>query len=288
MPRTLFALCRSDGANVVRRVPLENGVQTEIESVFDQQEAQFFDGRDELIEFDGNWNPDSNELLYIRDAELLSLLNQTFEYGAAAYEHLDISNPQTAGVKALFMHAKDRQHINIQRFRVSQFLQKKMLSLMFAGDKFGKLEANGFSLGTKAAAVVQDDCILFDNFPNLRAIMTVQQHFTEATNAEVDEFAKHDSFHIENRALFDTHMDERCRKLIRGISKSSVLNDHDVEEISKRASNVGLKIDQVDGKLVLPAEKKELKVVLSFLEESVYRGVFSADTFITNSKRSVT
>lgn len=42
MPRTLFAFCKQDGQNVVRRVPLEAGVQGEVEAIFDEQERPSF------------------------------------------------------------------------------------------------------------------------------------------------------------------------------------------------------------------------------------------------------
>ncbi len=127
----------------------------------------------------------------------------------------------------------------------------------------------------------------FLNFRNLRTILTIQHHFEQATEAEVATFKDHASFHVENAALFDAAMDERSRKLVRGISRSGVLNDHDCAAIREKASSVGLQIDLHEGRLVLPGDKRRLKTMLSFLEESVYKGVFSEGTFETNSKRLV-
>ncbi|WP_076695648.1 hypothetical protein [Salipiger abyssi] len=101
MPRTLFALCREDGGSVVRRVPLEAGVQGDVEEIFDAQEQRFFADKDEPIEFNGDWKPDGNELLCITDADLLAQINETLVNGAGAYDHLDITDYEAAGVKAL-------------------------------------------------------------------------------------------------------------------------------------------------------------------------------------------
>lgn len=288
MPRTLFAFCKQDGQNVVLRVPLEAGVQGEVEAIFDEQERSFFHGKDEPIEFNGDWKPDGNELLCITDADLLAQLNETLANGAGAYGHLDITNYDEAGVKALFMHSeKIEGHILLQKFRTSQYLQRKGLTLTFNDNQFGKLSEQGFSLDERLGAVVRGDTVMFVSFHVLRSILTVQEHFAEATAQEVDDFAKHPSFHIENRAAFDSHMDERCRKLIRGIHKSGVLVDHNVAEIIARAKTVGLALDEDGGRIVLPSVKRDLKTVLSFLEESVYKGVFSEETYLTNSKRPV-
>ena len=288
MPRTLFALCKQDGQTVVRRVPLEAGVQGEVEGIFDDQEQSFFHGKDEPIKFNGDWKPDENELLFITDADLFAQMNETLANGAGAYDRLDIANYDEAGVKALFMHTEQIEgHILIQKFRTSQYLQRKGLTLAFNGNQFGKLSERGFSLDERLGAVVHGDTVMFVSFHVLRSILTVQEHFAEATAQEVVAFAQHASFHIENRAVFDSHMDERCRKLIRGINKSSVLVDHDAAEIIARATTVGLTLAEDGGRIVLPSVKRDLKTVLSFLEESVYKGVFSEETFLTNSKRPV-
>ncbi|KQB15133.1 hypothetical protein AP071_14785 [Rhodobacter capsulatus] len=265
---------------------MEDGVQGDVERIFDEQEQSFFLGKDEPIEFNGDWKPDENQLLCITDRDLLAQMNETLAIGAGAYDRLDISSYDTAGVKALFMHSEQiKGHILLQKFRTSQYLQRKGLTLAFNGNQFGKLSERGFSLDERLGAVVDGDTVMFVSFHVLRSILTVQEHFAEATAQEVDEFAQHASFHIENRAVFDSHMDERCRKLIRGISKSRVLVDHNAAEIIARAKTVGLTLVEDGGRIVLPSVKRDLKTVLSFLEESVYKGVFSEETFLTNSKR---
>jgi hypothetical protein len=288
MPRTLFALCKLSGQNLVRRVPLESGVQSEVEAIFDEQEQCFFEGKDEPIKFNGDWKPDGNEVLCIADAALVKQLHETFTNGSGAYDRLDITSYDEAGVTALFMHSRKVEgQILLQKFRASQYLQRRTLTLTFSNNQFGRLSERGFSLDERLAAVVHGEHIIFVSFHVLRSILTVQEHFAEATAQEVDTFAQHKSFHIESRAAFDSHMDERCRKLIRGIHKSGVLDDHDAAEIIARAKGVGLILQEDRGRIVLPSVKRELKTVLSFLEESVYKGVFSEETYLTNSKRPV-
>jgi hypothetical protein len=288
MARTLFAFCKQDVESTVCRVPLEAGVQSEVEQMFDAQETAFLEGKDIPIPFTGDWKPDDNELLSIEDADLLIPFNETLTKGPTAYDRLDLSSYDEAGVKALFMHSKAAPaQILIQGFRTSQYLQRKGLTLTFNRNQFGKLSEQGFSLGERLSAVVTGNTVLFASFPVLRMFLTVQEHFTEATSLEVDAFAGNDAFEITDRAAFDDHMDERCRKLIRGITKSRVLEKHKVEEIVRRAASVGLALEENSGKIVLPSVKSELKVVLSFLEESVYKGVLTEETLITNSKRPV-
>lgn len=288
MPRTFFALCRTGDADAVKRIPLQAAVQTELEGLFDEQEAAFLNGRDEDVVFDGGWKPDRNQLLTIDDADLVSPFATTLVDGPAAYENLDIANYGDAGIKAIFTHSdEDEDRILIQKFRTSQFLQKSGITLVFSNNQFGKLSEQGFALDARLTAVIENSVVKFQSFHSLRTILTVQYHFEQATYEEVNTFSQHGHFHIENQALFDNAMDERSRKLIRGISASGVLANYNVTTIREKAASVGLKIAEQDGRLVLPGEKRRLKTILSFLEESVFKGVFSEEVFETNSKRAV-
>ncbi|MBB3995204.1 hypothetical protein GGR95_002856 [Sulfitobacter undariae] len=288
MPRSFFALCRVGEENVVRRIPLQAGVQAELEQLFDAQEAAFLNGRDEEVVFDGDWKPDRNQIMTLQDAGLVQPFLETLADGPAAYEVLDISQYGQAGIKAVFSHSEALEgRVLIQRFRTSQYLQKSGVTLVFNNNRFGKLAKQGFALDARLTAIVEGDTVKFHSFASLRTILTVQEHYHEATEQQVIDFSEHVNFHIENAALFDAAMDERSRKLIRGIALSDVLNQHDVTSIREKALSVGLDIGLQEGKLVLPGEKRRLKIILSFLEQSVYKGVFTDETFETNSKRAV-
>ena len=58
----------------------------------------------------------------------------------------------------------------------------------------------------------------------------------------------------------------------------------DIQKIGRQA---GIDVAIRDKKIVIPAEKKKMKIILGFLDEEVYKGSFSNITYITNSKRSV-
>ena len=287
MSRTLFALCRQDDMDTIRRVPLALKVQSDVESMFDEQEHDFYFGRDEFIPFTGSWKADNNELLYIEDSDLLAPLNKTFTLGASAYDRLSISNYRDAGVKAIFMHSKDGNRILIQKFISSQYLTQRTVILRVTENQFDRVSDEGFSLEVKLSAVAESSKLLFENFAVLRSFLNVQGHFAEATTEEVNEFANHRMLYIDSRSTFDDHMDERCRKLIHGITQSKILESYSVSEIIEKAKSVGIVLTPKGNCIALPSKKSELKTALSFLEESVYRGVFSDTTYMVNSKRKV-
>ena len=81
--------------------------------------------------------------------------------------------------------------------------------------------------------------------------------------------------------------DSWIRRKIAMINDSKVLEKFSVADIVKRAAKVGVKIAANGGKIVLPNDKKLVKVILGFLDEEAYKGPFSKNTYLANSKRQV-
>lgn len=69
------------------------------------------------------------------------------------------------------------------------------------------------------------------------------------------------------------------------IDDSNVLVDHSASQIESIAKNSGIDIKVQDDKIVIPADKESALEVLAFLDEEAYRGPFSNDILIANSKR---
>ena len=68
---------------------------------------------------------------------------------------------------------------------------------------------------------------------------------------------------------------------------SKVLEKYPAKEIKRIGENTGVSILVKGNKIVIPKEKKQMKILLGFLDEEVYKGVFSNDTYIANSKRNI-
>ena len=288
MPNTFYAFCRTDGENSIYRIPITAGVQRELEQLFESQEQSFLANRDEEVAFNGDWKPESNQLLVIENGELARPFFLTFERNPTAYEQLDIGQFGNAGIKGIFTRSSaEDNRILLQRFQTSQYLQRGRFTLTFNNERFGKFLDQGFALDTRLTAIVENNSFKFVNFSNLRTIIPIQGHFRAATEEEVNSFKQCDLFYVQDEHCFDSAMDEESRKIIRRITRSDVLNDYNANEIRDRADGVGLEIESRDERLVLPSDKREIKTILRFLDESVYKGVFTDRTFETNSKRRI-
>ena len=66
---------------------------------------------------------------------------------------------------------------------------------------------------------------------------------------------------------------------------SGTLKNYSATNIRSLAKKTGLDIIVKDKKVVIPSDKKERRIVLGFLDEEVYKGVFSQNLYQTNSKK---
>ena len=111
--------------------------------------------------------------------------------------------------------------------------------------------------------------------------------YRSATDGEVSLFVKNTKILIEDKESFSVMADSWVRRKIAMINDSKVLEKYSAKDIAQRATDVGVDISTKKNRIVLPCDKKQMKVVLGFLDEEAYRGPFSQTTYLANSKRKL-
>lgn len=113
------------------------------------------------------------------------------------------------------------------------------------------------------------------------------KYYREATHGEVERFTQMKELAMDNAEIFIGQADSRVRKKIASIMDSKVLEKYSARDIQRIGGQTGINVVIRDKKIVIPTDKKQMKIILGFLDEEVYKGYFSNATYITNSKRSV-
>lgn len=285
MPENLFVACRVGGELVARRVSLERQVQDQIEGVFTQQRLSFFEGVEEEVLFNGRWKPDANELLTLEVTDEAGIFRETLNMNPVAVEVLDLANFADAGIKALFAgDAADDGRILVQQFTAAQILHRKF-ALFLQGNSFRRLTAPSFALASGLTFVIEGRLIKFKSFSKLRSILEVQEIYREATRPEMERFAGHYRLDVADIDEFLELADQPTRRLISAVLESGTLDDFTVEQIRDAAARTQLEVVLRDGRIVLPDNRRDIKELLRFLDESRYSGPLSGQPFITNSRR---
>ncbi len=137
------------------------------------------------------------------------------------------------------------------------------------------------------------DCVFiqtelrFSSYFYARQIFDLSEYYRSATDSEVQSFSGLDLLNIADKSQFQSIADTWIRRKIAAINDSGVLKNNTAAKIKRLAQNCGLEITVENKKLIIPADKKKLKEILGFLDDEVYKGAFTEETYITNSKRKV-
>lgn len=115
----------------------------------------------------------------------------------------------------------------------------------------------------------------------------MNEYYRSATDQEVQAFTTSNKLSFEDTEAFKTAANTWIRRKIAMINDSDVLVNYKASEIKKLAKDAGITITVEDKKVVIPNDKEQIKIILGFLDEEAYRGPFSQNTFLANSKRKI-
>jgi hypothetical protein len=129
--------------------------------------------------------------------------------------------------------------------------------------------------------------LYFSSYFYANQILDLSEYYRSATDVEVNNFSNSNLLHIEDEEKFLSMADTWIRRRIAVINDSGILENNTAARIKKLAQSCSLEIAVENNKLIIPTNKKKLKELMGFLVEEVYKGAFSKETYITNSKRKL-
>lgn len=285
---TLLAYCKSAQGHVVKRIPMTNPVQQGIEALFADQEINFRNGRPNESPFDGDWNPDEDELLTLDIMPEAAALIAAAQGNALALPVIDTANFEAEGIKAIFTSAGNDPAIRllVQRFTGQQLLNRRR-ALLLQNNNFRELTETAFTIGSSLTCVVENGQIKFDSYHNLRAIFDLTEFFQEATDEDIDALSAHASLNFVDLDTFKEDATQTIRKLVHKVLNSDVLGQHTPQEIQTRAAETGLALALQNGAIDVPQDKALVRQFFRFLDDSLYEAPLSGQRYMTNSKRAV-
>ena len=128
-----------------------------------------------------------------------------------------------------------------------------------------------------------------DELYRLEVDADTQKEICLSFDSAVDDLLseKSDKLSFEDTEAFKNTANTWIRRKIAMINDSGVLVNYKASEIKKLAKDAGITIAVENKKVVIPNDKEQIKVILGFLDEEAYKGPFSQNTFLANSKRRV-
>lgn len=116
----------------------------------------------------------------------------------------------------------------------------------------------------------------------------MSKYYRSATDEEVKSFTTNSKLLFENATNFTSFANTFIRRKIAAINDSKILEKHTAEEIRNLAKTYAQADIQVkNDKVYIPDEKDKAVWIVGFLDEEAYRGPFSSDLIVANSKRRI-
>ena len=210
--------------------------------------------------------------------------------GTTSYQKQEGVFPE---IKAVFVGERtenensERFNIAFQRFRKEQYISTRWYNLFFNNDTFFRQDSFGISISDSIDCFYTNGELQFVSFFFARQVFDLGEYYRSATDGEVTAFASNANLEIEDTDAFGRMADTGIRRKIAMINDSRVLDEYAASDIAQRAAEVGVSIITNGNRIVLPNDKKQIKVILGFLDEEAYKGPFSQNTYLANSKRQI-
>ena len=285
----LLALCGDRRELSVKDVPLSASAQEDVNDAFFRQEAAFRHG--EETPFDENWLNEGNEIATAPIPAEVSVFGDILHSTDTSLAPIDAGNLEEVRGLAMKSNEGGRERTLVQMFTTSQSLGRPLLvSLLFEGGTYTRLESSAFRLDDKLVCIVEDGLIKFRSLHNLGRVIDTSAIFSAATDGEVRSFAADYSnlFEIVDVNVFVAGTSRNARKYMTSLGRSGVLQNHTAQTLQQAAAGTRLPIEVQDGRIVMPTRSGDITELMRFLNDGRYVGPISGNPFITNSRRPVT
>jgi hypothetical protein len=287
----LFALTNIPGMRVMR-MPLAHDVQTGVTELFKGQEHEFYLGIEEEIRFDGMYRPEENELLYISNFDDVDGIKAAILRPQGVQEFAQKSGALES-IKAVFTgYVKNGSiHVLLQGFDRRRIINANGFALVQNDNLFGRFDGGGLTLDNKLTAIIEDDSLKFASFHYLRQIFDMSAYSKEANDQDIKVFVQNQALQFADPQQFIDTADAWVRRKVILIQQSGILDYCPANKLAATAKFCDLNL-QLSGtgtagqeRLVIPADRQEVKQILRFLDEDYFLSPQSSAKYMAKARR---
>lgn len=266
----------------IRKLLLANDAVQDIVALWERSLPGFFG--DDIVEiaFDGSYKPDKEEVLYVTmplPEHFAGIPNNTNNYN-------EIAIPED-NIKTVCLYHDGNYYF--QNFMNNYILKATNIPLIWSNNTYKKFEEQkAFTIEETVNAIYHDGKLYFRSYASARQIFDLSAFYMEATNVDIDNVFGNPVFVGTDCEWMKENSDSVMRKQIKSIEDSGILAGLNVttKKFISWAKKAGIPEGVYNtGNLVFPKNKKECKVILSFLNDDIFEGHFTKSIYLSNSKR---
>lgn len=273
------------------RLDVDADTQNAICRTFSEAVTELIADKTKVV-FDGSYKPHQDEFLSIENFQLSDELKDAIRdpLGAPTYQKQEGEFPE---IKAIFVGERTEANntekfvVAFQRFRKEQYISTKWYNLFFDNNTFYREQNFGISISDSIDCHYTEGELQFSSFFFARQVFDLSDYYRSATDQEVEAFASSERLDFEDSETFKGMANSWIRRKIAMINDSEVLINYSASKIKSLARITGIDITVENKKVVIPNDKEKVKIILGFLDEEAYKGPFSQNTYLANSKRQI-
>ena len=240
--------------------------------------------QDKLIKFNGKYKPEANEMLYINNFNLNPNILNCLNNSAILNSYTPANKSR---IRAIFSGYQTNEDyiIAFQYFNKEQHLTNKGLQFFYSNDTFSIEKREGISILNKIDCLYKNKTLYFKSFVLTNRILNLSKYYRIATNDDLRTFSQLNELYIEDNINLKDLSDTIIRRKIAELLDYNFFNNFTVKQIKKEAKEIGYELTSINNKIVIPNTRKELKTLVKFLSNEVYKGAFDKKLRESNSSR---
>jgi hypothetical protein len=295
LPHNFFVIRDAGATDAIERVTLTQPLQQQLTTLFSGQRTEFFTPETEEIAFNGDaLTADPGELLTVPNFPLPPPIMSAVT-NSGAVPPLVFTSEAAYAIQCIFAITPTADgEILFQAFDRRRVLadQASRFAIVHSEGTFRRLESPGLILDAQLAALYRGGTLYFRSYQVAKRIFDLTAYYREASNDEITTFLGAGLVACAAPAMLLANIDTVGRKKFTMVRTSGVLDTVSLKTIVSTAKRhkVPLTTQVVNGqrKIVFPSERKELKAVLSFLNQDIYEAPLTRDgRFLSRSKTRI-
>lgn len=244
------------------------------------------------VRFDPGYSASAGEIVEISPYQLPAafavLADPSAVAGIPPLREEHVTQGGIRGLVAAEWTGNRLQFLAFQRLDAHFLLKPEAWRLMFAGGRFVRDDRAGVEVSDRVDGLFLDGSLLVESWSRTHAMLDLSAWMREATLSEAQEFVTNTRFTRETGFDLGVVSDSWTRRKIASISASGVLHRCKPAVLRAYAAKFELSLELSKGKIILPADKKRFKEVLSLLDEDYLAFEPTGERWVVNSKRRAT
>ena len=284
----LAAIFKDGTQRRLLRIPMHQLLQATLAETWENQHANFVVGLQE-IDFDIGYRPEGQECFALTDYALPTWLA---DEDSETVPDLDAINDNEealgliTGIVAFARNDLGEELVLFQNFTRSRVIQPGYF-LFLRRDTYESAERPGLTLDRALSAIYlpTDNKLLFRSFRTANTFLPLSDYYQEASEEEIREVLAHERIAPEDVNAVAIDSNQWFRKRFAMLRDSRLLDVFTAEEIRAQSNGYDVAIRIEGDRIVFPADRREARRLLQFLNEELFRGAITHELYETNSKK---